>query len=64
MELRVMTKTWAVLSGTVISMGSFIIIAAMRSTTSGALNKIIIVDAIGLVIAAIAAALLFKTKGA
>ena len=51
---------WAVLTGVIISMGSFIIIAAMRGTTSGALNKIIIVDAIGLFFAAIVAFLLLK----
>jgi len=51
---------WAVLIGATVTMGSFIIIAAMRGRTSGALSKIIIVDAIGLFIAAIAAVLLFK----
>ena len=51
---------WAVLIGAVIAMASFIIIAALRGTTSGALSKIIIVDAIGLVIAALAAILLIK----
>ena len=51
---------WAVLIGAVISMTSFIIIAVLRGTTSGALSKIIYVDAIGLFIAAIAAVLLIK----
>ena len=51
---------WAVLIGAVIAMGSFIIIAALRGTTSGALTKIIIVDAIGLVFAVLAAILLIK----
>jgi hypothetical protein len=51
---------WAVLIGAVIAMASFIIIAALRGATSGALSKIIIVDAIGLVIAALAAILLIK----
>lgn len=51
---------WAVLIGAVISMGSFIVIAALRGTMSGALNKIVVVDGIGLVIAAITAALLVK----
>ena len=51
---------WAVLCGAIISMGSFIIIAAMRGTRSGVLSKIIIVDAIGLVFAALVAILLIK----
>jgi len=57
---HVPTARWAVLVGAVIAMSSFILIAFLRGTTSGALQKIIIVDAIGLVIAAIAAALLLK----
>ena len=51
---------WAVLIGAVISMASFILIAFLRGTTSGALSKIIIVDAIGLFFAALAALLLLK----
>ena len=51
---------WAVLIGAIISMASFILIAFLRGTTSGALQKIIVVDAIGLVIAALAAVLLIK----
>ena len=51
---------WAVLIGAVISMASFILIAFMRGTTSGALSKIILVDAIGLFFAALAALLLLK----
>jgi len=51
---------WAVLIGAVISMASFILIAFLRGTTSGALQKIIIVDVIGFVFAAIAALLLLK----
>ena len=51
---------WAVLIGAVISMASFIVISFLRGTTSGALQKIIVVDAIGLVIAALAAVLLIK----
>jgi len=51
---------WAVLIGAVIAMASFILIATLRGTTSGALSKIIIVDGIGLVFAAIAAVLLLK----
>ena len=50
----------AVLIGAVISMASFILIAFLRGTTSGALSKIIIVDAIGLFFAALAALLLLK----
>jgi hypothetical protein len=50
----------AVLIGTVISMASFIIIAAARGTMSSSLNKIVVVDAAGLIIAAIAAILLLR----
>ena len=57
---HVPTARWAVLIGAVISMSSFILIAILRGTTSGALSKIIIVDAIGLVFAVIAALLLLK----
>jgi len=55
---------WPVLIGAVIAMGSFILIAAFRGMTSGALTKIIIVDAIGLVFAIFAAVLLIKTTSA
>lgn len=51
---------WAVLMGAIICMASFILISFMRGTTSGALSKIIIVDAIGLVFAVLAAILLLK----
>jgi len=51
---------WPVLIGTVVSMAGFIIVAAMRGTMSGSLNKIVIVDAAGCGIALIAAALLLK----
>lgn len=51
---------WPVLIGAAISMGGFIIIAALRGTMSGALQKIVIVDAIGCVFAALAAVLLIK----
>ncbi|MEP3654025.1 MAG: hypothetical protein ABJO36_03930 [Litorimonas sp.] len=51
---------WPVLMGTIISMASFIVIAAMRGTLSGALNKIVIVDAVGLLIAAILIFLMAK----
>lgn len=49
-----------VLIGTIISMAGFIVVAAMRGTMSGSLNKIVIVDAAGCLIALIAAALLLK----
>ncbi len=51
---------WPVLIGTIISMAGFIIVSAMRGTMSGSLNKIVIVDAAGCVIALFAAALLLK----
>lgn len=51
---------WPVLIGTATSMAGFIIVAAMRGTMSSALNKIVIVDAAGCVIALFAAALLLK----
>lgn len=52
---------WPVLIGAVISMGGFIIIAAMRGELSASLRSIVIADVIGLVIAALAAALLWKS---
>lgn len=51
---------WPVLTGTVVNMAGFIVAALMRGTMSGALSKIVIVDAIGCLIAAIAAILLLK----
>ena len=51
---------WPVLIGAIISMASFIAIAVSRGTTAGALNKIIIVDAVGLLIAAVLIFLLAK----
>ena len=51
---------WPVLIGTAVSMGGFIVIAALHGTTSGSLGKIVIVDAIGCVFAVIAAVLLIK----
>lgn len=51
---------WPVLIGAIISMASFIAIAASRGTTAGALNKIIIVDAVGILIAAVLLFLLAK----
>ncbi len=51
---------WPVLIGTVLSMGSFMIIALARGEASGSLSKIVIVDGIGLLIAAVLAALLVR----
>ena len=53
---------WAVLIGTVVSMGSFLLIALPRGQMVGALRKIIIVDGIGLLIAAGLAALMLRIK--
>lgn len=53
---------WPVLIGTIVSMGSFIAIALPRGQASGALGKIVIVDAIGLAIAALLIILLIKVK--
>lgn len=52
---------WSVLIGTVISMGGFIIMAAMRGELSGALWSIVIADFVGLMIAAFAAISLWRT---
>jgi len=49
-----------VLIGATISMGGFLLIAIVRGETSGALRSIVIVDVIGLIIAAVAAAILWK----
>jgi hypothetical protein len=51
---------WPVLIGTVASMAGFIVVAALRGTMSGSLSKIVIVDAVGCIIALGAAALLLK----
>ncbi|GLQ19728.1 phosphopantetheine adenylyltransferase [Algimonas porphyrae] len=51
---------WPVLIGAVISMGGFIVIAMIRGETGGALRSIVIADVIGLIIAAVAAGLLWK----
>lgn len=51
---------WPVLIGAIASMGGFIVIAALHGTTSGSLGKIVIVDAVGCLFAAIAAVLLIK----
>ena len=50
----------AVLIGTLISMASFIVIAALQGTLSGALNKIVVVDAVGIAIAAVLIFLMAK----
>ena len=52
---------WPVLIGTVISMGGFIVIAVARGETTGALRSIVIADVIGLVIAMVAAGLLWRS---
>ena len=52
---------WPVLIGTVISMGSFILIAIPRGLLSGPLSKIAYVDGLGLIIAAILAVLLVRS---
>ena len=51
---------WPVLIGVVLSMGSFMIIALARGQIGGSLSKVVIVDAVGLMIAAILAALLVR----
>ena len=51
---------WPVLIGTVISMAGFIIIAAARGETGGALRSIVVADLVGLVIALIAAMILWR----
>ena len=51
---------WPVLLGAIASMGGFLVIAALRSETSGALKTIVIADVIGLLMAAIAVFLLWK----
>ncbi|MGB6228509.1 MAG: hypothetical protein WBF53_00095 [Litorimonas sp.] len=52
---------WPVLIGAVVSMGGFVVIAAMRGELSGAVRSIVIADAVGLLIAALAAFLLWKS---
>ncbi|MEM9600201.1 MAG: phosphopantetheine adenylyltransferase [Pseudomonadota bacterium] len=54
---------WPVLIGAVVSMGGFIVIAMMRGETGGALRTIVIADVIGLIIAALAAFLLWRAVG-
>lgn len=51
---------WPVLIGALASMGGFIVIAARRGEMSGALKSIVIADVIGLILAAMAAPLLWK----
>ena len=52
---------WSVLIGTVISMGSFILIAIPRGQLSGPLSKIAYVDGLGLIIATTLAVLLVRS---
>jgi len=58
---HVTSARWPVLIGTIISMGTFILIAIPRGQLSGPLAKIAYVDGIGLVIAAILAVLMLRT---
>lgn len=51
---------WPVLIGASVSMGGFLLIAALRGGMGGALRTIVIADVIGLVMAALAALLLWK----
>ncbi|MGB6318134.1 MAG: hypothetical protein WBG08_05815, partial [Litorimonas sp.] len=51
---------WPVLIGAVASMLGFILIAAARGELSGGLRAIVIADAVGLILAALAAFLLWK----
>ncbi|WP_017932667.1 hypothetical protein [Robiginitomaculum antarcticum] len=57
---HVSAARWPVLIGAVISMGSFMVIAVARGEQGGSLGKIVIVDGIGLMIAALLAALLIR----
>lgn len=51
---------WPVLIGAIVSMGGFLVIALARSEMSGALRSIVVVDVIGLVIAALSVVCLWK----
>ncbi len=51
---------WPVLIGAIMSMGGFLVIALARGEVSGALRSIVVADVIGLVIAVLAAACLWK----
>lgn len=51
---------WPVLIGVVVSMGGFLVIAIMRGELGGALRSIVIADVIGLIIAVIAALILWR----
>lgn len=53
---------WAVLLGTILSMGSFLIIALPRGQMAGSLGKIVMVDGLGLIIAAALAVILLRIK--
>lgn len=52
---------WPVLIGTVVSMTGFMVIAAARGELGGSLNKIVLVDGIGILLAAVIAVLLLRT---
>ena len=53
---------WPVLIGTTISMAGFLLIAVSRGEAAGSLRPIVIVDSLGLIIAAVLAVLLLKVK--
>lgn len=53
---------WPVLIGTSISMASFMFIAMSQGQLTGPLSKIVVVDGIGLIIAAILAVILLRTN--
>lgn len=55
------TVRWLVLIGTFISMASFMVIALIRGQLGGSLAKVVYVDAIGLLIAAVLAVLLVRS---
>ena len=52
---------WPVLIGTAISMSGFTVIAATRGELGGSLNKIVLMDGFGILLAAVIAVLLLRT---
>ena len=54
---------WPALIGGIISMGSFVVFALAREQMSGPLGKIAIVDIAGLILAGLAAIIMFQNKG-
>lgn len=57
---HVPSARWPVLIGTSASMASFMVIALIRGQASGPLSKIIYVDGLGLIVAALIALLLLR----